>query len=410
MRPIPRAPAIQSPPKRRGEGRSSPPRELPQRSREAQKPRASQIASSATRVRALQLHLDRPGSAQHPRPAVPRPPRHDPRRAARHQAPGRVPDSTNRRDRQSASQGATLISQLVVPPATEQIKAGPNLGQALGLLTSNNSELWKEAVESLRDLEETKLHGFLAEHFPGNILVDPLSDPEHSKPLAAYSGFVFLAIEFPFRSAAILGDLLESNDPTTRYFALRFFTETSTEVPIDLQRIARRLFDSKKTIRTEAIRCLQTRREDPSYQEVLEVFENRLLKPAPSTQVATIHLLGQLRELRGVNQIVNLCAAEHPILAKAAQSFMALMTGHHFGADIDAWKTWWLNHGHSARSVWLVRALRSRDTRLRQVAIDELKRLHQGEDFGFDPGARSPRREKSVRQWEQLLDDEGLNA
>ena len=58
------------------------------------------------------------------------------------------------------------------------------------------------------------------------------------------------------------------------------------------------------------------------------------------------------------------------------------------------------------RSVWLVRALRSRDARLCQVAIDELSRLHQGKTFGFDPSARSPRREKSVRQWEELLEEE----
>ena len=302
------------------------------------------------------------------------------------------------------------ISQLVVPqePQASPKKVEADFGKILGLFTSHNPELWSEALELLDDASESATHHFISEHFPGNIQVDALNPEIAGKPLDTYSGIIHACCHRLGRVVGALVPFLESNAINTRYFATKILAEHGKDVAFDLKLVARRLFDREREIRRAAVQCLEQCREEPAYSEIIGVFEERLKVPVAATQIATIHILGQLRELRGVTQIVNLCAAEEVMVAKAAQSFMALITGHHFGADIDAWKAWWVNHGHSSRSVWLVRALRSRDARLRQVAIDELRRLHSNEDFGFEPQARSPRREKSVRQWEELLIEEGL--
>ena len=310
-------------------------------------------------------------------------------------------------DQETESNG---ISQLVVPhdfdlPTTV---AEPDFGKILGLLTSNNPELWAEAIKLSDDATDVALGQFIAEHFPGTLHVDVLNPQTPTKPLDTYSGLVHVSCHRLQRIVHAITPFLESNAANTRYFATKILAEYGTTSDFDLKLVARRLFDKEREIRRAAIVCLERSREKSGYAEVIRVFEERLKVPVASTQIATIHILGQLRELRGVTHIVNLCAAEEVMVAKAAQSFMALITGHHFGADIEAWKTWWVNHGHSPRSVWMVRALRSRDARLRQVAIDELRRLHRDEDFGFDPHARSPRREKAVRQWEELLVAEGL--
>ena len=302
------------------------------------------------------------------------------------------------------------ISQLVVPKELDASpkKAEADFGKILGLLTSHNPELWAEALELLDDASELATHHFISEHFPGNTQVDALNAEVAVKPLDTYSGIIHACCHRLDRVVGALVPFLESNAVNTRYFATKILAEHGQNVEFELKMVARRLFDREREIRRAAIECLEGCRNKSSYSDIIEVFEERLKVPVPATQIATIHILGQLRELRGVTHIVNLCAADEVMVAKAAQSFMALITGHHFGADIDAWKAWWVNHGHSPRSVWLVRALRSRDARLRQVAIDELRRLHSNEDFGFEPHARSPRREKSVRQWEAFLIEEGL--
>ena len=305
---------------------------------------------------------------------------------------------------------ATIISQLVVPQGFEAQpkKVETDFGKILGLLTSHNPELWAEALELLKDASDSELSHFIKEHFPGNVQVDPLDEQTPQKPLDTYSGVIHTCCHLGSRVTSALGSFLESNAVKTRYFATRIFAEHGKNFDFDLKLVARRLFDRERPIRRAALTCLERCRERAGYSEIIGVFEDRLKVPVSATQVATIHILGQLRELRGVTHIVNLCAADDVMVARAAQSFMALITGHHFGADIEAWKAWWVNHGHAPRSVWLVRALRSRDARLRQVAIDELRRLHDNQDFGFDPNARSPRREKAVRQWEELLEAEGL--
>ena len=311
----------------------------------------------------------------------------------------------------TVDEDATLISQLVVPQTfSEPVATEPDLGKVLGLLTSNNPDLWEEGMELIAQATQAAFEGFLRDNFPGSLHVDPLAEESENKPLKSYSGVLALVSNNPRRASEAVKGFLESNALVTRYFATQFFAEHAAELEFDLKLVARRLFDRERKIRRAALNCLGASRDKPDYNEVISIFEDRLKIPVPANQVATIHILGQLRELRGVTHVVNLCASNDPMVARAAQSFMALITGHHFGADIEAWKAWWVNHGHAPRSVWLVRALRSRDARLRQVAIDELSRLHQGKTFGFDPSARSPRREKSVRQWEELLEEEGLQA
>ena len=306
---------------------------------------------------------------------------------------------------------ATLISQLVVPQTfSEPPSSEPDLGKVLGLLTSNNPELWEEGTQMIAHATQATFDGFLRDNFPGSVHVDPISENSETKPLKSYSGILALASNNPERASEVVKGFLESNAMVTRYFATQFFAEYAAQLEFDLRLVARRLFDRERKIRRAALNCLCASRDKPGYSDIISIFEERLKLPVPANQVATIHILGQLRELRGVTHVVNLCASDEPMVARAAQSFMALITGHHFGADIEAWKAWWVNHGHAPRSVWLVRALRSRDARLRQVAIDELGRLHQGKTFGFDPNARSPRREKSVRQWEELLEEEELQA
>ena len=325
-------------------------------------------------------------------------------------APQKETEDLEVEDIPSPRVGEPVISQLVVPQGFVTDKPAPpvDLGKALGLLSSNNPDLWSEALELLDQASDSAFKDFVREHFPGQLQVDPLDESTASKPLDSYSGLTHLAFHRPQRAAPSLVAFLESNAINARYLATRIFAQRGSGIDFDLKLVARRLFDRERKIRRAAIECIERCRDKTDYGEIVGVFEERLKLPVPATQVATIHILGQLRELRGVTHIVNLCASEEVIVAKAAQSFMALITGHHFGADIEAWKAWWVNHGHLPRSVWLVRALRSRDARLRQVAIDELRRLHDGQDFGFEPGARSPKREKAVRLWEELLEDEGL--
>ena len=61
----------------------------------------------------------------------------------------------------TVDEDATLISQLVVPQTfSEPVATEPDLGKVLGLLTSNNPDLWEEGMELIAQATQAAFEGF----------------------------------------------------------------------------------------------------------------------------------------------------------------------------------------------------------------------------------------------------------
>ncbi|MEK7703357.1 MAG: hypothetical protein AAB426_00250 [Myxococcota bacterium] len=253
----------------------------------------------------------------------------------------------------------------------------------------------------------TSRDDLLRQRFPGTIAFDPFALDAQLPPFAECSGLLALLAARGEDAAAVVMPQVDSDDRQRRFFAIYYLF--SVRYAPGLDALARRLFDTEPRNRFLAVEALHRYRQEEGYRRILQSLRDQLKVPVYETQVATVQILGQLREPTAVPALIPLVVSPQRALASAATSALAVICAQAFGSDVARWAEWWQSHYTRPREAWLVEALRHADTAVTRIAHNELVRV-TGRAPEPPGTAQQPLRPATLEAWESWWQQRTLRA
>ncbi|MCK5690878.1 hypothetical protein KAI87_16475, partial [Myxococcota bacterium] len=239
-------------------------------------------------------------------------------------------------------------------------------------LNAANPEVQKNAMASLIELG-TQVDDLIEVRFPGLVSINPFADHLEMKPFRECSSILAYLAARGDSAAPLVMSFLESPEPLKRFFAIYFFYEH--HYPPVLEYLARRLYDTEhrnRYLAADTLRCYQ--KEEP-YKRILDSLREHLKVPLAESQIATIQILGQLREPSAVPSLIPLVVSKEPQVVQAASSALTVICGQSFGPDVSDWAEWWRQNYNKHRETWLKDALQHSNAGVAQLANAELEVL-----------------------------------
>jgi HEAT repeat protein len=230
----------------------------------------------------------------------------------------------------------------------------------------------------------------LQKRFPGRIRVDPFAPGTRLPSFSQCSGLTALLAARGAGSAAVVIPCLESNDRIKRFFSVYYLY--AVHYPAALELLARRLYDAEPRNRFLAADALRTYRHEPGYRRIIQGLRDHLKVPVFEAQVATVQVLGQLRDPSAVPSLIPLVVSPRQALARASASALTVICGQAFGSEVARWAEWWQAHYNKPREAWLVEGMRHPDANVRRVAAREFQLL-TGHTTPSESGATPEQRE-----------------
>ena len=295
---------------------------------------------------------------------------------------------------------AERAAHIVAARAAESVEVAGTLVDETELLfdslDAQDTETRRAAIERLIGLGAA-IDAELRERFPGRVTYNPLAPDARLLPFRRSSGLLELIGTRGASTASVVLPHLESTDAVKRFFAIYFLHAVS--YPPALGALARRLYDPEPRNRYLAADALRTYSAEPGYSYIVQGLRDQLKVPILESQVATVQVLGQLRDPNAVPSLIPLVVASRPELGGAAASALAVICGQAFGQDVTQWAAWWQSHYNQPRPAWLVESLRHPSAVIAQLANNELALL-SGRNVPFDPNGPPELRETTTRAWE----------
>jgi hypothetical protein len=242
----------------------------------------------------------------------------------------------------------------------------------LDSLQAADPEVWKTAIDKLANLGST-IDEELKAAFPGAIRLDPFAAGAKLPPFSQCSGLTALVAARGANAAALALPFLESNDRIERFFAIYYLY--AVHYPAALELLARRLYDAEPRNRFLAADALRTYRKEPGYRRIIQGLRDHLKVPVFEAQVATVQVLGQLRDPSAVPSLIPLVVSPRQALARASASALTVICGQSFGTEVARWAEWWQSHFNKPRESWLVEGMRHPDANIRRIAAREFQLL-----------------------------------
>jgi hypothetical protein len=198
---------------------------------------------------------------------------------------------------------------------------------------------------------------------------------------------------------------LEEKDDELRFWATFLLTELV--YPESAERLVPRLFDEDpRTRRVARIAARSLAEVAPS--TIIEHLGHVALAPTQSSarRVATVDVLGELREPASVPVLVTLLQDGDELITQAAHLALVTITRQDFGNEQRRWLAWWGAHASQHRIEWLIDALMHEETRLRHAAGEELKAITK-EYFGYYDDLPKRERERAQQRYKDWWSTEG---
>jgi len=277
--------------------------------------------------------------------------------------------------------------------------AGTSVGEWeiwLDTLEARDPETRADAIAKLQRYGNS-LDEVLRDRFPGRVEIDPFGPSVKLPAFEKASGLLGLVAARGTGSASVVLPHLESDDRVKRLFAIYYLL--AVPYPQAIEALSRRLYDSEPRNRYLAVEALRRYQEEQAYRRVMTGLREQLKVPVYETQVATVQILGQLRDPSAVPALIPLVVSPQHALATAAASTLAVICAQAFGADVALWAEWWQIHYTRPRETWLLEGLRHADPSIVRIAHAELLRL-TGQGGPSASSATAVVDETTVRAWE----------
>jgi HEAT repeat protein len=116
--------------------------------------------------------------------------------------------------------------------------------------------------------------------------------------------------------------------------------------------------------------------------------------------------LGELRDQKALELLIDLLATSEPELVSAAHRALVTLTRQDFGDSMRRWQAWAERNSERHRIEWLIDGLLHNEETIRAAAADELKTLTQ-EYFGYHPASPKKDREIAQRKYRAWWESDG---
>ena len=265
------------------------------------------------------------------------------------------------------------------------------------------------AVDALLHVGEASLPA-LVQRFPGPLWFDR-RQPHRRLPRGRDVSAVARAIvSFGDRAVPYVVSLIASRDAEVRFYATLLATElVSREL---LAPLSQRVFDEDEGTRGLALDVLRLfSRWDRDVEEMLKAIriEARVDRGDETRRLVAVRALGELRDGRALELLVDLLDDSNPRVATAAHRALVTITRQDFGDSLRRWAQWVEKNKSRHRIEWLIDGLVHSDETIRASAGEELKALTQ-QYYGYHPASPKRDREIAQRKYKAWWDKEGQRA
>jgi hypothetical protein len=260
-------------------------------------------------------------------------------------------------------------------------------------------EAMAEAVERPADAI-----GALAKRFPGKLRVERFAVSGRNLRASQYGGLLELVIRLGSVASELLIEKMASPQRDVRFYAAVCCAELRPRNAVFA--LVERLFDQDFGVRACAIEALSGYPVHDLGQALV-----RARRAVHSSDPEIVHAAANaIVELGDVGAIVDLIG----VIERAdrggehARRALTALTSQDFGASEKKWRKWHEGNRHRHRIEWLIDGLSHKEDTVREIAINDLRRL-TGEYFGYHHDLARRDREAAAERWAAWWREAGHN-
>ncbi|HUS31674.1 MAG TPA: hypothetical protein VMZ53_24395 [Kofleriaceae bacterium] len=253
-----------------------------------------------------------------------------------------------------------------------------------------------QAEDAITDAVERAVEsvGALAKRFPGKLRVDRFAVSGRPLRAAQYGGLLELTVRLGSVASELLIEQMSSGERDTRFYATVCAAELRPRNAIFV--LVERLFDQDFGVRDIAKEALAGY-PLAELTQALAKARRAIHSDEPETVAAATSAIVQLGDVEAVSDLIGAIergdrGAEH--VRKALVS----LTAQDFGLSEKKWRKWFDGARRRHRIEWLIEGLLHKEDAIRELAINDLRRL-TGEYFGYHHDLPKKEREVAAERW-----------
>jgi hypothetical protein len=236
--------------------------------------------------------------------------------------------------------------------------------------------------------------GVLAKRFPGKLRVDRFAVSGRSLRAAQYGGLLELTVRLGSVASELLIEHMSSGERDIRFYATVCAAELRPRNAIFV--LVERLFDQDFGVREIAKEALAGY-PMAELTQALAKARRAIHSDDPETVAAASSAIVQLGDVEAVSDLIGAIergdrGAEH------VRKALIALTAQDFGLSEKKWRKWFDAYRRRHRIEWLIEGLGHKDDAIRELAINDLRRL-TGEYFGYHHDLPKKEREVAAERW-----------
>jgi hypothetical protein len=245
--------------------------------------------------------------------------------------------------------------------------------------------------------------GELAKRFPGKLRVDRFAVTGRPLRAAQYGGLLELVVRLGSVASELIIDRMGSPQRDVRFYAAVCASELRPRNAVFA--LVDRLFDQDYGVRGVAIEALAGYPVS-DLTHALARARRAVHSSDPETVVAATAALVQLSDVDAIDDLIGAVERGDRAGEHARKALMAL-TAQDFGLSEKKWRKWHETARKRHRIEWLIEGLVHKEDAIREIAINDLRRL-TGEYFGYHHDLPRKERDGAAERWSSWWRETGI--
>ncbi len=314
----------------------------------------------------------------------------DTRRIARSPAEPRKPDE---RAKRTYEQGTELSMNADAPPQP--------MDEVIAEIEDAREGFAEDAIDEAI-ARPTEAIGALMRRFPGKLRVERFSVAGRPLRAAQYGGMLELVVRMGSVSSELLIDKMSASQRDVRFYATVCCAELRPRNAVFA--LTERLFDQDFGVRACAIEALAGYPVEELGQALARA-RRAVHGSDPEMVAAATAAIVELGDVDAIADLIGVIeradrGGEH------ARRALTALTAQDFGPSEKKWRKWHDAARNRHRIEWLIEGLAHREDKIRESAINDLRRL-TGEYFGYHYDLPRKERDVAAERWAAWWRDAG---
>jgi hypothetical protein len=259
-------------------------------------------------------------------------------------------------------------------------------------------ELIADAVE-----RAAETLGELAKRFPGTLRVERFSVSGRPLRAAQYGGLLELTVRLGAAASELLIDRMSAPQRDTRFYATVCAAELRPRNAVFT--LVERLFDQDYGVREMAIEALAGY-PVADLTQALAKARHAVSADDPEMVAAATSAIVQLGDVGAIDELIDAIERADRGADHVRKALVAL-TAQDFGLSGKKWRRWYDGASKRHRIEWLIDGLVHKEDAIREIAINDLRRI-TGEYFGYHHDLPRKERELAADRWSSWWRETGM--